>query len=296
MAQIDLSRFNPGIRQDNRQRQVFSENGASIYESISKVSRGVADIAMDVIATNRKREHEDFQTKSFNSMQEKEMKFDTEWTIRAGKGEITDQDGRSYLEAKNQFFTDTIKEIEDTAPDKALFSAYKNNLDSYKSKRTVKAIEDNYELGVKAVDYKFNTLIDDWEKKFSVMDYSAYKEAYNTFFMASLDNVTNETTSLSKSKAEDKRKEALTKMSKIIKDKVVSVDFQVNPVTKVVEDIVPLDIYFTEAGRYNIDFIKEAKVSGSPEEIEYALQNVLELDKYMVSLAKKNLEAKYSRG
>ena len=108
MALVDLSRFSPDIRQDNRQRQVFSNEGAEVYQSLARVGQKVADISLEIVQKNRLREHADYQTKTMNTLKEREAAFDAEWAIGAKAGVIKDADGLTYLESKNKFLKTNI--------------------------------------------------------------------------------------------------------------------------------------------------------------------------------------------
>lgn len=297
MALVDLSRFSPDIRQDNRQRQVFSNEGQEVYQSLARVGQKVADISLEIVQKNRLREHADYQTKTMNTLKEREAAFDAEWAIGAKAGVIKDADGLTYLESKNKFLKTNIDELKTNAPDQGLADNYTNTLEQYRSSSTVDAIKQNYKLGLEASNFNWKNFAQKENKAFSELDSGSYNDYYQNKFKPGLDNLYAETSLLSVSEADKNVKEAKMGVSKLILDKAANVDFKRTPITQVVDQIMPLNVTFSEQNqRLTIEFIKTLKETGTPEQVKGVLEAHNETSKFMVTKAIDNLDKNYKTG
>lgn len=297
MALVDLSRFSPDIRQDNRQRQVFSNEGAEVYQSLARVGQKVADISLEIVQKNRLREHADYQTKTMNTLKEREAAFDAEWAIGAKAGVIKDADGLTYLESKNKFLKTNIDELKTNAPDQGLADNYSNTLEQYRSNSTVNAIAQNYKLGIEASEFNWGNFDLKEKKAFSELDSGSYNDYYQTKYKPGLDNLYAETSLLSVSKADERVKKSKMEVSKQILDKAANVDFKRTPITQVVDQIMPLNVTFSEQNqRLTIEFIKTVKENGTPEQLRGVLEAHNETSKFMTSKAIDNLDKNYKTG
>lgn len=297
MALVDLSRFSPDIRQDNRQRQVFSNEGQEVYQSLARVGQKVADISLEIVQKNRLREHADYQTKTMNTLKEREAAFDAEWAVGAKAGVIKDAEGLTYLESKNKFLKTNIDELKTTAPDQGLADNYSNTLEQYRSASTVNAITQNYKLGVDASNFNWDQFDLKEKKAFSELDSASYNDYYQTKYKPGLDNLYAQTSLLSVSKADERVKKSKMEVSKQILDKAANVDFKRTPITQVVDQIMPLNVTFSEQNqRLTIEFIKTVKENGTPEQLRGVLEAHNETSKFMTSKAIDNLDKNYKTG
>jgi hypothetical protein len=294
MALVDLSRFSPNISQDNRQRQVFSNEGAEVYQSLARVGQKVADISLEIVQKNRLREHADYQTKTMNALKERDAAHDAAWAVGAKAGEIQDSDGLTYLESKNKFLKTSIDELSQSAPDKGLADNYSNTLEQYRSARTVDSIKQQFKLGVEASDFNWKNFAQRENKAFSELDSGSYNDYYQNQFKPALDNLYAETSLLSASEAEKNAKQAKMGVSKLILDKAANVDFKRTPITQVVDQIMPLSVQFSaDNQRLTIDFIKTI---AEPEKAMAAMDAYNETSKYGITKALGNLDLNYKSG
>ena len=76
MALVDINRFNPQVRQDNRQRQAFMVRNSETLKSIGQFSGNLLDTTLAIMDQNKKIEQADFATKVFSDFEIQNAKFD----------------------------------------------------------------------------------------------------------------------------------------------------------------------------------------------------------------------------
>lgn len=294
MALVDLSRFSPDIRQDNRQRQVFSNEGAEVYESLARVGQGVANYGIEIVKKDRIKQHTDYQTKVATDLSESETMFDTEWAISAKAGVTRNSDGLSYLEAKNKFLKNKIEDARQNAPDAGLFDEYSNTLEKYRSASTVDAIKQNYKLGMEASDYNWKKLAEESGKQFASIESGSYNAAWQKKKLE-LDAAYADTSVYSISVADKNRKELEQGLANVIIDKNMNVDWKQTDIFSVVNEIMPLEVSLSaDNTRTTIQFLKDYKENASPEEYKVASEAYLQLQKNNLAVAKENVKRNFA--
>lgn len=294
MALVDLSRFAPNIRQDNRQRQVFSNEGAEVYESLARVGQGVANYGIEIVKKDRIKQHTDYQTKIATDLSESETMFDTEWAINAKAGVTRNSDGLSYLEAKNKFLKNKIEDARQNAPDAGLFEEYSNTLEKYRSASTVDAIKQNYKLGMEASDFNWKKLAEESGKQFASIESGSYRAAWEKKKLE-LDAAYADTAVYSLSVADKNRKELEQGLANVIIDKNMNVDWKQTDIFSVVNEIMPLEVSLSaDNTRATIQFLKDYEKTASPEEYKIAKESYIQLQKNNLAVAKENAKRNFS--
>lgn len=290
MALVDLSRFSPDIRQDNRQRQVFSNEGAEVYESLARVSQGVANYGIELVKKDRIKQHADYQTKVATDLSESETQFDTEWAVAAKSGQTRNDKGLSYLEAKNDFLRVKINEARENAPDQGLFAEYSNTLEKYRSASTVDAIKKNYQLGIEASEFNWKKLGEESGRQFTSIETGNYNTAWQKKKLE-LDALYADTSMLSVSVANKNRKELEQGLANIIVDKNMSVDWSRHNIIDVVNEIMPLEVVLSSDNtRLTINQLKDYAITASPEELKTATSSYLQIVQANLEQARTNIQ------
>lgn len=294
MALVDLSRFSPNIRQDNRQRQIFSNEGAEVYESLARVGQGVANYGIELVKKDRIKQHADYQTKVATDLSESEAQFDTEWAMAAKAGQTRNDKGLSYLEAKNDFLRVKINEARENAPDQGLFAEYSNTLEKYRSASTVDAIKKNYQLGIEASEFNWKKLGEESGKQFASLETGSYSSAWQKKKLE-LDAAYADTSMLSVSIADKNRKELEQGLANIIVEKNMNVDWKQHNIVDVVNEIMPLEVSLSaDNTRLTIDFLKDYAITASPEEFKTAAGSYLQVVQSNLEQARTNLQRNYT--
>lgn len=291
MATIDLSRFSPNISQDNRQRQIFSEGEASVYDSISKVSGTLADIAVDVIKKNRQRELADYQSQQNNDITTAVAKFDDEWKTSSSLGQIRDGNGRTYNEAKDIFLKDKISEIQSNTEDQSLFNATVGNLEAYRTKQNIDAIDQNFQLSTQAIGFNSAKKQEDWGKNIASLDQTKLNEWYVNTYEPERDKLYKDWQLINKKAADKFLEDSNKNMSELFKQRSETFDFKQNTPDQILKDNVPLRVQYDPAiGGETIKLLRNTTID--PIEKKMLEESLLNNSEAMLDYANENIQLK----
>lgn len=291
MAVIDLSRFSPNIRQDNRQRQAFGEDDASIYEAISKVSGNLADLSMQVVKKNERQKELEYQSRVNGSLTESEANFEKKWEDLSRVGTISDENGDTYLKAKSKFFDNEFKRIQDDTGDIDLFNKVSPSLQEYKSKKMAKGItEDSTRYSRIAGKYNYENLAEKSLNKLVTLDAMAVPAYYNNEFLPELDLLDKNMSLVDPISSKEMKSATLKQVSKVWAEKVLNNDFKMYPIQKVLDDTVPVNIFMNGYGKMMIDLLNQGEADLESGKIKK--QAVIDVSKEFFLNARKNILVK----
>ena len=262
MPIFDINRFQPNIRQDNRQRQMFAVENSETLKGIGQFSDRLLDTTLNIMDQNKKIEQNDFAMKVFSDFEIKNAQFDTEWEARVKDGAYTNDDNETYLTAKMKFFNrfkqDLRAKYGGSYRNDGLLAFVDSDLTGKITDKTVTAIKKNYDFGVQHVKGRFENITEESKRLATELDYSMMKGYYEGKFLDDINTLHKQTNEINPVYAERMKKAAMENMSSMLAQKATDIDMTRNSVIDVNMQISPLSVLLSENKKqYNINFLKE---------------------------------------
>ena len=264
MALVDINRFNPQVRQDNRQRQAFMVRNSETLKSIGQFSGNLLDTTLAIMDQNKKIEQADFATKVFSDFEIQNAKFDRDWEANNGANGYIDKNSQTYLTAKMGFLNDYKSNLKaqygNSNIEKGLLAFIDNDLSGKVTDKTVMAINKNYEYGMAHVKSKFEEITEESKKAAVELDFDKVKQYYEGKYLDDMNTLHRQTSEINPAYAEKMLKASRESMSSTLLKKAGEIDMTRNSVIDVASQVLSLGTYLSENGKqYKINFLKEVR-------------------------------------
>lgn len=299
MALIDLSKFQPNVLQDNRQRQQFGGEGLAMQgRALERLGQVATSAVIDATDRERKAALAKYHNDAVNTIMVKESQFESDWEKISEAGNYKDDKGRTYTEAKDEFYTNVEKDVKTLAGnDSGMFKSFSNKFEELKAKSKVNSVLKTVQNGKDATTINFKKSAIAISNKIAIMDHKEIAKYWNEYASYELENNLRAGKEISGSHSLQEYEAAKSSIATKYKEKITEMEIPagVSPI-EVVKDVVPLSVYWSEDYKaYRVERMGEI-LAGNPEEAVFAMRNIIENDKKLLQLGSVNLLKKYEKG
>ena len=299
MALIDLSKFQPNVLQDNRQRQEFGGEGLNAQgRALERLGQVATSAVIDATDRERRATLSAYQNESSNYMLEEEAKFESKWNELSSQGKFEDENKKTYMMAKQDFYAGLEKELKNKSKgDEGKFGSFELRYKEIVSRSKIGSIASATEYGKKATDVNFAKSTEEAAKKIVIMNPNDVADYYQTYLLPELENNYNAGAQISPSHALQSLEKSKTLVSKTYKEKLLSMEFPVGAVpAEILKDTMPLSVWFSpEAKAFRVERIS-GELAGNKEENIFAMRAVVNNGEKVLQLAQQNLLKQKARG
>lgn len=299
MALIDLSKFQPNVLQDNRQRQVFGEEGLAMQgRALERLGQVAVSAYTDATDRERRATLASYQNEASNRMLEEEAAFESKWKELSLQGKFEDENKRTYLTAKQEFYKQSEKTIKEMGKgDDGKFGSFELRFKEMQSRSRIGSISNATEYGKTATDVNFMRSTQEASKKIVTMNPYDVADYYQNFLLPELENNFKAGAEISPAHATQSLDKAKSLVSSIYKEKLLRMELPIGATPiDVLKDTMPLSVWFSpEAKAFRVERLS-GDISGNKEENIIAMRAVVNNGEKVLKVAQENLIKQKARG